>query len=37
MFIAGRVLSLNDLVHFKGRAQGTEKLTFQASLLCTRV
>lgn len=37
IFIAGRVLSLNDLAHFKDRVQGTRKLTFRASLLSTRV
>lgn len=37
IFRAGRVLSLNDPVHFKGRVQGTRKLTFQASLLGMRV
>lgn len=36
-FGAGRVLSLNEPVHFKGRVQGTRKLTSQESLLGTRV
>lgn len=37
IFIAGRVLSLSNLVHFKGRVQGTGKLTFQAPLQNARM